>query len=855
MRPIKHPLAVFALAFAAYVALAWFSTAVAGTRNDISGLWAPNVIFMVLLLRNPSLRQPAIWAAILLGAFFGNLVKGAPVSACLLFACWASMLVWTLVRVNSHITSNGANVAIFASLLFRMLTVIVLGSVAFGFAASFLLGWDVAQSAAHLAFSNLVAGALFVPFGMVVTRDRLERLMQPEMALRLTAWMVTCSGTMLTVQVYSEYAFAFSIVPLMIAAMRLPPLAVAVVCMVTGLSGIVAAVDGFVHTLAGDIRVITTPYQFAVCVNVLLPFFAGLLMDQVSRARRRLADSEERYRRAVHDASVGIFTMDLEGHVLDCNPAFARMLDYAPHELIGRRIQDFSPQPDMQVDDDLRHSALSGKPERTSFEKRYVRRDGTEFWARVSASVVRDGSRPEGIVLVSQVDDIDARIRAERQLAEMKDRWDFALASAGQGFWDHNQVDNKLTYSTTWTTMLGYGPGEIDGNSSLWLELIHPDDRQLVEELDRKHQAGEIPYFEHEYRMRHQAGHWLWVLDRGKVIERNADGNVKRMIGTLTDISQRKAIEENLEVTAGLLRREKERLRVTLESIGDAVICTNADGEISFMNPEAEKLTGVSAEDGVGRRLPEVYAARTDQGPASGLARGKGRTPWHGSVLERRDGVQLSIREVVAPIVSERGDVEGKVIVFQDFTDLRSMQHELEHAALHDDLTGLMNRTGFLRALDELLVRARSDGSEHHVLYIDLDRFKHVNDTSGHAAGDAMLRIVGKAIRDCVRSSDIVARLGGDEFAVVLPGSPPAFARLIAMTVVERITSLELLWSGRVFRVGASVGGARLDGSVPTIDELIARADAACYAAKARGGSSVEFAPAPDVQDINRKAV
>ncbi|WP_245481048.1 PAS domain-containing protein, partial [Mesorhizobium sp. M1E.F.Ca.ET.041.01.1.1] len=122
--------------------------------------------------------------------------------------------------------------------------------------------------------------------------------------------------------------------------------------------------------------------------------------------------------------------------------------------------------------------------------------------------------------------------------------------------------------------MLGYADGELDGDPDRWLAMIHPDDRELVAEADRAHLAGETPFFEAEFRMRHKEGHWVWILDRGKAIERDGEGRLIRAIGSLTDITQRKQAEERLKVSAAMLADEKERLKVTLQSIGDAVICT-----------------------------------------------------------------------------------------------------------------------------------------------------------------------------------------------------------------------------------------------------------------------------------------
>ncbi|TIU65761.1 MAG: PAS domain S-box protein, partial [Mesorhizobium sp.] len=378
------------------------------------------------------------------------------------------------------------------------------------------------------------------------------------------------------------------------------------------------------------------------------------------------------------------------------------------------------------------------------------------------------------LYLVSQIEDIDARKQAEARIAEAETRWNFALTSTGQGVWSLDMRKGGTTYSETWAKMLGYAAGELDGDPDRWLTMIHPDDQARVAEADRAHLAGETPFFEAEFRMRHKDGHWVWILDRGKTIERDAEGRVIRAIGSLTDITQRKEAETRLMVSAAMLADEKERLRVTLQSIGDAVICTDAANRITFMNPVAEKLTGVDVCEALGKVLGHVYwAVDEESGQRIGLTRPSAceqpRCDQNTrAVLVRRDDTRCSIRQVVSPIMNDRKQFCGLVIVFQDFTDARALQRQLAYAAAHDALTGLANRSSFMRTMEELVDQCRLNGGEHQFMFVDLDHFKAVNDTGGHAAGDALLRRVADTLRNVLGPEEIVARLGGDEFAVIL---------------------------------------------------------------------------------------
>lgn len=426
--------------------------------------------------------------------------------------------------------------------------------------------------------------------------------------------------------------------------------------------------------------------------------------------------------------------------------------------------------------------------------------------------------------------DLDMDRKRRTAIAEAETRWNFALASAGQGVWSLDMRAGGTTYSATWVEMLGYDEGELDGDPERWLTMIHPDDLGGVEAADRAHASGKTEYFEAEFRMRRKDGSWIWILDRGKALERAGDGTLIRAIGSLTDITSRKEAEQRAA-------EESERLRVTLNSIGDAVICTDAAGRITFMNPVAETLTGVAGTEALGRPVDRIYRPVDEEtGVRLPLAADQGAGEQNSrAALVRRDRTRCSIRQVVSPIVGADDQPSGSVIVFQDFTDARTLQRELAYAAAHDALTGLTNRAALLRAAEALAVGARRGDGDHQFLFVDLDRFKAVNDTAGHVAGDALLKAVAAAIRAAVRPDDVVARLGGDEFAVIVKSCTPAVALRIANALVDAVAGIDFVWEGQRFAVGASVGIAPVDRGCGPVDAVIARADEACYRAKAAG--------------------
>ena len=211
-------------------------------------------------------------------------------------------------------------------------------------------------------------------------------------------------------------------------------------------------------------------------------------------------------------------------------------------------------------------------------------------------------------------------------------------------------------------------------------------------------------------------------------------------------------------------------------------------------------------------------------------------------VLIGPDCVEREIRCTASPVKTAGNALSGAVLVFQDVTQSRAMQRALAHSANHDELTGLPNRAAFDRALNAAIAGAAGGQHQHCLLYIDLDRFKRVNDTAGHAAGDALLQKVAQTIRGSCRQNDMAARIGGDEFAVLLLDCPASGGKQIADKMVRAIGTLPFDWTGQAYQIGASIGITTVAAKPASPLGFMGEADAACYAAKAKGrGAAVLF--------------
>ena len=305
------------------------------------------------------------------------------------------------------------------------------------------------------------------------------------------------------------------------------------------------------------------------------------------------------------------------------------------------------------------------------------------------------------------------------------------------------------------------------------------------------------------------------------------------------------------------LYREKERAEVTLHSIGDGVITTDGEGRIDFLNSIAEHYTGWSALEAQGRPLAEVYSVVdevTEQPLSVDLAtRSAKAVPGVAMRLVHRNGKGCPIRDSFSPIRDRTGSEVGMVVVFHDVSQIQEMAQRLTWQASHDPLTGLANRREFERRLGELIEIARSQGKQHALLYMDLDNFKAVNDTCGHAAGDELLRQLTTVMSSRVRGSDTLARVGGDEFGVLLESCPPDQALRIANGIREAVRDFRFVWQDRTFGVGLSIGLVPLDRESGDVSRVLAIADTFCYEAKSKGRDRVQvYRPAEDPADLAR---
>jgi diguanylate cyclase (GGDEF)-like protein/PAS domain S-box-containing protein len=314
----------------------------------------------------------------------------------------------------------------------------------------------------------------------------------------------------------------------------------------------------------------------------------------------------------------------------------------------------------------------------------------------------------------------------------------------------------------------------------------------------------------------------------------------------LTIFAARTSSELERRQTQDKLNNEKERAQITLDSIGDAVITTNAAGLIDYLNPVAEALTGWSRDRAWHAPIGEVFRVTSETGnrqiqdPAQlCLMNDCDRIKGQDVHLLNRADERIPVEFSATPIRNGAGKVAGAVIVFRDVSEQRKLRIQLAYQATHDPLTHLANRREFEFRLEKLLASAKERNEHHAALYIDLDQFKIVNDTCGHTAGDELLHQLAALLTQKVRDTDTVARLGGDEFGVLVERCSLDQARRLAHDIRGAIEQFRFVWRDKIFEVAASIGVVAISPQSENISEVLSSADVACYAAKDGGRNRV----------------
>ncbi len=390
--------------------------------------------------------------------------------------------------------------------------------------------------------------------------------------------------------------------------------------------------------------------------------------------------------------------------------------------------------------------------------------------------------------------------------------------------------------------LIGVSAGQLEGREAA--DLVKPAYRALFRKTMANRMAGETVPRRLEIQLINGDEQGLWVEAQSSTIEYHG---ATAILTIARDVSYRKSLEVSLS-------RSKRQAQYTLESISEGVITTDNEGRIDYMNRAAEAMTNANREEAAGHKIDEIFSLidEADRRPLGDpvercLAMRRRVNMGRRALLVSRDSEhEHSVEITASPIRGPGNSISGTVVVFHDVSEIRGLTQQMSYQATHDALTGLVNRREFERRLQEAMDSAQSEEAVHIVFYMDLDRFKAVNDSCGHLAGDNMLREVAALIKDQVRDSDFVGRLGGDEFGGLLMGCPIDKARQIASDICIAVADYRFVWKDKIFNIGISIGLVEIGHSSGNLQDIISAADSACYVAKQRGRGQVHVYSARD---------
>lgn len=520
---------------------------------------------------------------------------------------------------------------------------------------------------------------------------------------------------------------------------------------------------------------------------------------------------------------------DAQGIIVEANDAFCAISQFSREELIGasHRLINSRHHP-REFFETMWRQISRGESWRGDICNRA--KDGSLYWVD---SVITPFKGGDGQIthFLSIRSDITQRKTQEEALRKSEQLLHRTGALASVGGWELEVASRRLTWSPQTFAIHGM-PHDVAPTLEEALALYPTASRARIRvAIDKALNTGEG--WDIELPFNHPDGRLQWLRMVGAAeIE---SGRLVRLHGAIQDVTA-------LREMSARMAQEHELLRVTLRSIGDAVITTDAQGRIAWLNPVAERMTGWVTAEAQGLPLERVFYIVHEQTrqPAPNpvadcLRRGEVVSLASQTVLISRSGMAYGIEDSAAPIRNEHGHVLGAVLVFHDVTEQRRLSGEMRYRAMHDTLTGLLNRAEFETRLGRLLQRVQEHHSEHALLYIDLDQFKLVNDACGHMVGDQLLQQVAKLLTDTVRTRDTLARLGGDEFAVILEHCTVEQAQRVAHQICERMEDFRFTHDERRFRIGTSIGLVPLDHRWQSTTAVMQAADTACYAAKEAG--------------------
>ena len=543
----------------------------------------------------------------------------------------------------------------------------------------------------------------------------------------------------------------------------------------------------------------------------------------LSEANRELHESEGRFRATFDQAMVGIAHFDLQHRSLRVNRRYCEIVGYSPEELLGAAPGKRDLPGDAGKIGEQRRELLSGAIDHFSLETRHQRKDGSVIWVTCTESLARDSvGTPQYFIRI---------IEDSTERKEIAERYRATFENAPIGIM-HTDLDNDriLHVNRRLCDLLGYSQEELLKLTTT--DILHPDHEGTDRGKYRQQMLrGEISTFSSERQFVRKDGTPIWV-NRTVSLVNDAAGKPQYFIRIMEDITRRKQSAQ-----------AQAQLAEIVETSNDAIVSRAPDDTIISWNAAAERMFGWSAKEALGKSFRTLLSVTggARRGRFDEILKGAPDPPSLEDSRRRKDGSIIHVQTTMSAVRDEQGRVLFVSCIMRDVTERLKAERQIEQLATKDALTGLANRSSLMEQMQAAIARAARAGTKLAVMFVDLDHFKEVNDTLGHAAGDELLRECAKRLTDCVRDVDTVARLGGDEFVVLVTDVEDTVpVSFIANRMLESLAA-PYHPLGYEARSPASIGVCIYPVDGNDVGTLMKNADIAMYQAKELGRNNYQF--------------
>jgi diguanylate cyclase (GGDEF)-like protein/PAS domain S-box-containing protein len=581
-------------------------------------------------------------------------------------------------------------------------------------------------------------------------------------------------------------------------------------------------------------------FMRSVISSVILIF--SFIISFLSMRSKQINEKLSFTQFAVDHANEAIYWVEPDAHVVYGNKLACNDLGYSKEELETLHVYDFNAE--FPKEGWFEFWAELKEKKSITFETLHIKKDGTVFPVEISGNYLEYSGNDFALAFVRDITDRKEAeallIKKERQLTESQ-------AVARLGNWDMDLVSQRLDWSNETYKLFDKNPELYTPSFDEFARVVHPDDLETMLTVWNKTVAGsEEPYYLN-IRLINDSGR-EWVMEAYARVERDKDNNVIRIYGTAQDVTDRKRAEDELQ-------ESHERFRASFADAAIGMALVSLDYRITEANQAFCEMLGYSKKELVEVSFKDIthpddisksldYHQKLITGEIDHYHFDKRYLHKQGHEIWALLSVSLVRDTDAVPLYA--------IAQIQDITQRKQTDEQLSHQASHDALTGLINRREFERRAERMLLTSKQDNAEHALCFMDLDQFKVINDSCGHAAGDEMLRQLTEVLREAVRKRDTLARLGGDEFGILMEHCSLDNAHRVATSIQKVVQDYQFSWKGQSFRVGVSIGLVPITETMANLTELLKQADAACYMAKDMGRNRIHIYHGEDV-DLTRR--